>query len=111
MKSSALTLTDNTTRPFSCFIFVTRNGAFVLHAPRWVRQGMDGDYCDDNGFRNVPKRAGLYRCKGRFEYHMGYFEGYPHPGESDWEFIIESSERIPLSLADRPKTRKKGKRK
>lgn len=42
----------------------------------------------------APDEPGLYSCRLDYFYHMGYFEGYPAPAESDWEFWISDVKRI-----------------
>lgn len=73
--------------------------AQVISAPKDALVGMDGDFCEDNGFKNVPTEKGLYHCWIEFWFEQGYFEGYKADGESDWEYKIIGIQPL-VSLPD-----------
>lgn len=50
--------------------------AQVIMAPKRAIDGMDGTFCDDNSFKNVPAEKGIYVCQIDFYFEQGYFEGY-----------------------------------
>jgi hypothetical protein len=72
--------------------------AQVIIAPQKAIVGMDGTFCEDNSFKNVPTQKGIYLCLIDFYFEQGYFEGYKADGESDWEYVVASAK----PLADLP---------
>jgi hypothetical protein len=62
--------------------------AQVLVAPKDAMVGMDGTFCEDNSFKNVPTEKGIYLCQVDFYFEQGYSDGYKADGESDWEYDI-----------------------
>lgn len=62
--------------------------AQVLVAPKDAMVGMDGTFCEDNSFKNVPTEKGIYLCQIDFYFEQGYSDGYKADGESDWEYRI-----------------------
>lgn len=72
--------------------------AQVIVAPKDAMVGMDGTFCEDNSFKNVPTVDGIYLCWVDFYFEQGYFEGYKADGESDWEYIVVKA----IPLADLP---------
>lgn len=72
--------------------------AQVIVAPTGAAVGMDGAFCDDNGFKNVPSEKGIYLCQVDFYFEQGYSDGYEADGESDWEYKIVKAN--PLTIPD-----------
>lgn len=68
--------------------------AQVLVAPKDAMVGMDGTFCEDNSFRNIPPECGIYLCDIDFYFEQGYFEGYKADGESDWEYHIVKAKSL-----------------
>lgn len=62
--------------------------AQVIVAPKDAMVGMDGTFCEDNSFKNVPTEEGIYLCWIEFYFEQGYSEGYKADGESDWEYYV-----------------------
>lgn len=62
--------------------------AQVIVAPKDAMVGMDGTFCEDNSFNNVPTEKGIYLCWIEFYFEQGYSEGYKADGESDWEYYV-----------------------
>jgi len=77
-------------------IAVAGEQGLIIDAPKEIKDIFEGIYCDDNSFKNVPKKTGVYICNVEFYFHQGYFEGYKADGESDWEFKIISSSKIEI---------------
>ncbi len=48
---------------------------------------MDGPWFEENSqsIDDFPTKPGVYRCTIEYYFQMGYYEGYPAPGESDWD--------------------------
>jgi hypothetical protein len=66
--------------------------AQVIVAPKDAMVGMDGTFCEDNSFKNVPTKKGIYLCQIDFYFEQGYSDGYKADGESDWEYrVIEAT--------------------
>lgn len=76
-------------------IIVVGNVAQVIVAPRDAMVGMDGTFCEDNSFKNVPKEKDIYLCDVDFYFEQGYCDGYKADGESDWEYRITKA--VPLT--------------
>ena len=70
----------------------------VIVAPKDAMVGMDGTFCEDNSFKNVPTQRGIYLCDIDFYFEQGYSDGYKADGESDWEYDVVAVK----SLADLP---------
>jgi hypothetical protein len=70
----------------------------VIVAPKDAMVGMDGTFCEDNSFKNVPTEKGIYLCWIEFYFEQGYSDGYKADGESDWEYYVVAVK----SLADLP---------
>jgi len=68
--------------------------AQVIVAPKDAMVGMDGTFCEDNSFKNVPTEKGIYLCWIDFYFEQGYFEGYKADGESDWEYKVVKAEPL-----------------
>ena len=62
--------------------------AQVIVAPKDAMVGMDGTFCEDNSFKNVPTQRGIYLCWIEFYFEQGYSDGYKADGESDWEYDV-----------------------
>ena len=71
-------------------IAVTAFGEPVLvDAPQEMVSMFDGPFFEDNAISSIkkyPTIPGVYRCKIRYEFYQGYFEGWKADGESDWDF-------------------------
>lgn len=74
--------------------------AQVIVAPKDAMVGMDGTFCEDNGFKNVPTTKGVYLCEIDFYFEQGYSDGYKADGESDWEYRIVKAESLIVCLPD-----------
>jgi hypothetical protein len=62
--------------------------AQVIVAPKDAMVFMDGTFCEDNSFKNVPTEKGIYLCWIEFYFEQGYSDGYKADGESDWEYYV-----------------------
>jgi hypothetical protein len=68
--------------------------AQVIAAPKDAMVGMDGSFCDDNGFNDVPPEPGIYLCDVDFYFEQGYCDGYRADGESDWEYHVTKAKPL-----------------
>jgi hypothetical protein len=52
-----------------------------------LHQIMDGDGFEDNtqSPETFPTVPGVYRCTIEYHFAPGFFEGFPAPGEADWD--------------------------
>lgn len=66
----------------------------IVKYPEEFRHRLDGSFCDDNLFVNVPKENGVYECDVEYWFSQGYSEGFPADGESDWEFRVVNSKQL-----------------
>lgn len=69
-------------------IIVVGDVAQVIAAPKDAMVGMDGTFCEDNSFKNVPTEKGIYLCWIDFYFEQGYYDGYKADGESIWEYDV-----------------------
>jgi len=75
------------------------NFAQVISAPKDAIVGMDGSFCEDNSFKDVPEDIGVYLCDVDFYFEQGYCDGYKADGESDWEYRVVKATPL-ISLPD-----------
>lgn len=84
-------------KSFECYIAVTYNKeAVIINFPTDLIDTLDGCFCEDNDFINLPQDPGVYKCKIDFDFEQGYFEGYKADGENTWEYIITNCQKIYL---------------
>jgi hypothetical protein len=78
----------------------------LLDGPRDLMDLMDGDClddaCMDEGRKTLPTDPGVYSATIEYWFQQGYFEGYPAPGESDYDFRLSNLRRIDLSRTPAP---------
>jgi len=78
---------------YPCKILVSaqKGFAYLVEAPKEVTEGVDGLLLEDNDFRNIPEKPGVYLCRVEFFFQQGYSEGYQADGESEWHYEIISA--------------------
>lgn len=75
---------------------VSFNGnAYVIEIPKERENMFDGAYMGEQ-FEEFPEdlAPGIYRGTFSYEFQMGYFEGYPAPGESSVYLTLEKYEKV-----------------
>ena len=90
-----------------CILVHTISGTtHLLDGPRDLMDLMDGDClddaCMDEGRKTLPTDPGVYSATIEYWFQQGYFEGYPAPGESDYDFRLSNLRRIDLSRTPAP---------
>ena len=90
-----------------CILVHTISGTtHLLDGPRDLMDLMDGDClddaCMDEGRKTLPTDPGVYSATIEYWFQQGYFEGYPAPGESDYDFRLSNLRRIDLSRIPAP---------
>jgi len=81
-------------KSFECLIAVAFNkDAVIIDFPEDLINTLDGCFCADNEFKNIPQEPGFYKCKVDFDFEQGYFEGYKADGENTWEYIITDCQK------------------
>ena len=79
-----------------------RGGPFLIFGADDLKQIMDGEHFEDNSpysFKLFPTKPGVYRCTIEYYFAPGYFEGYPPPGESDWDLKPVDIQEIEIQEA------------
>lgn len=66
----------------------------IIKYPEEFQHHLDGSFCDDNLFVDVPKESGVYECDVEYWFSQGFSEGFPAAGESDWEFKVVKSKPL-----------------
>jgi len=78
--------------------------AYLVEADEEIMKGVDGLLLEDNDFRNIPEKPGVYLCRVEFFFQQGYSEGYQADGESEWYYeIISAVPQEALSIEARLK--------
>lgn len=81
---------------FKAIIAVSPTFSIIVEAPNDVLQMLDGSCCEDNSFKKIPQRTGVYLCIVDYYFEQGYCDGYRADDESDWKFVITSATKIGL---------------
>lgn len=73
--------------------------AMVIEAPDEVRNiEVDGPLNLAENIRKLPEEPGLYLVVARFCWHGGWCDGYPAPGECEWDYSVQTATLLwPLS--------------
>lgn len=87
-------MNDHKVASFKSVIAVSHDLAMILLAPDNALADMDGPFCQDNSFENIPVIPGVYLCSVDFYFYQGYYEGYKAYGESSWKYVITNSESL-----------------
>src|SRR3990172_568489 len=78
--------------------------AYLVEGDEELLKGMDGPVLEDNLFRSVPEKPGIYLCRVEFFFQQGYCDGYQADGESEWYYeIISAVPQKALSIEARLK--------
>lgn len=94
---------DETTLFENVIIAVTCTGqAILISGPEDLINYMDGFMFDDNAhpdtLEKYPEGHGVYVCNIAYHFKQGYYGGYPHNGESDWDYVPQNIR--PISFVD-----------
>lgn len=85
----------------NCIVAKDADGITSLIAPNpELQKWMDGCCFEGHGAVNLPKAPGVYRTTIEVWFSQGYSDGYPAPGESDWEFRLTDLQPIVIENFD-----------